>query len=166
MRNIVLIGFMGAGKTTIGQKLSKLLKRPVYDADDVVVQLSGRTIKDMFKESEDVFRDAETKTIEYLSQKEGIIISCGGGVIKRPENIAYLQQTGKIFFLNRDLDEIARSVDKSNRPMLQSDDDPVHRLYKERLPLYMKYADFIVPVNDNFNVTAKYIAELVGKLGY
>ena len=165
MRNIVLIGFMGAGKTTIGQKLSKLLKRPVYDADDVVVQLSGRTIKEMFKESEDVFRAEETKTIEYLSKKEGIIISCGGGVIKKPENIAYLQQTGKIFFLNRPLEEIAKSVDKSNRPMLQTDDDPVHRLYKERFPLYMKYADYVIPVDDNFNVTAKYIAELVKKQG-
>lgn len=166
MRNIVLIGFMGAGKTTIGQKLSKLLKRPVYDADDVVVELSGRTIKDMFKESEDVFRDAEAKTIEYLSQKQGIIISCGGGVIKRPENIAHLQQTGKIFFLNRPLHEIAKSVDKTNRPMLQTDDDPVHRLYKERFPIYMKYADYVIPVDDNFDVTARYIAELVKKQGF
>lgn len=165
MRNIVLIGFMGAGKTTIGQKLSRLLKRPVYDADDVVVELSGRTIKDMFKEGEEVFRDQETKTIEYLSKKEGIIISCGGGVIKRPENIACLQQNGTIFFLNRDIEEIAKSVEKESRPMLHADDDPVHRLHKERLPLYLKYADYIVPVDDNFNVTAKYIAELVKKQG-
>ena len=75
MANIVLIGMPGAGKTTIGKKLSKVLGRPVIDADDVVVQQTGRTIKSLFQEGENVFRDAETAAIRSLAAKDGIIIS-------------------------------------------------------------------------------------------
>ena len=142
MANIVLIGMPGAGKTTIGRKLSKALGRPVLDADDKVVEQTGRTIKDLFQEGEDVFRQAETEAVKTLAALDGIIISCGGGVVKRPENIAYLQQNGKIFFLNRDLAAIAGSVDKVTRPLLNSAEDRLTQLYKERLPLYLKYADY------------------------
>ena len=162
MANIVLIGMPGAGKTTIGKKLSQALGRPVIDADDVVVQQTGRTIKSLFQEGEDVFRRAETEAIRTLAAKDGIIISCGGGVIKRPENMAYLQETGKIFFLNRDLAAIAGSVDKVSRPLLNSAED---RLYKERMPLYLKYCDYAIPVDEDFDKTTKYIINLIQKLG-
>ena len=165
MANIVLIGMPGAGKTTIGRKLSKALGRPVLDADDKVVEQTGRTIKDLFQEGEDVFRQAETEAVKNLAALDGIIISCGGGVVKRPENIAYLQQNGKIFFLNRDLAAIAGSVDKVTRPLLNSAEDRLTQLYKERLPLYLKYADSTIPVDEDFDKTTEYIIELVRKAG-
>jgi len=165
MANIVLIGMPGAGKTTIGRKLSKALGRPVLDADDKVVEQTGRTIKDLFQEGEDVFRQAETEAVKTLAALDGIIISCGGGVVKRPENIAYLQQNGKIFFLNRDLAAIAGSVDKVTRPLLNSAEDRLAQLYKERLPLYLKYADYTIPVDEDFDKTTEYIIELVRKAG-
>ncbi len=165
MANIVLIGMPGAGKTTIGRKLSKALGRPVLDADDKVVEQTGRTIKDLFQEGEDVFRQAETEAVKTLAAMDGIIISCGGGVVKRPENIGYLQQNGKIFFLNRDLAAIAGSVDKVTRPLLNSAEDRLTQLYKERLPLYLKYADYTIPVDEDFDKTTKYIIELVRKAG-
>lgn len=165
MANIVLIGMPGAGKTTIGRKLSKALGRPVLDADDKVVEQTGRTIKDLFQEGEDVFRQAETEAVKTLAAMDGIIISCGGGVVKRPENIAYLQQNGKIFFLNRDLAAIAGSVDKVTRPLLNSAEDRLAQLYKERLPLYLKYADYTIPVDEDFDKTTEYIIELVRKAG-
>lgn len=165
MANIVLIGMPGAGKTTIGRKLSKALGRPVLDADDKVVEQTGRTIKDLFQEGEDVFRQAETEAVKNLAALDGIIISCGGGVVKRPENIAYLQQNGKIFFLNRDLAAIAGSVDKVTRPLLNSAEDRLTQLYKERLPLYLKYADYTIPVDEDFDKTTEYIIELVRKAG-
>ena len=165
MANIVLIGMPGAGKTTIGRKLSKALGRPVLDADDKVVEQTGRTIKDLFQEGEDVFRQAETEAVKTLAALDGIIISCGGGVVKRPENIAYLQQNGKIFFLNRDLAAIAGSVDKVTRPLLNSAEDRLTQLYKERLPLYLKYADYTITVDEDFDKTTKYIIELVRKAG-
>lgn len=165
MTNIVLIGMPGAGKTTIGRKLSKALGRPVLDADDKVVEQTGRTIKDLFQEGEDVFREAETEAVKTLAAMDGIIISCGGGVVKRPENMAYLQETGKIFFLNRDLAAIAGSVDKVTRPLLNSAEDRLTQLYRERMPLYLKYADYTIPVDENFDKTTEYIIELVKKAG-
>lgn len=165
MANIVLIGMPGAGKTTIGRKLSKALGRLVLDADDKVVEQTGRTIKDLFQEGEDVFRQAETEAVKTLAAMDGIIISCGGGVVKRPENIGYLQQNGKIFFLNRDLAAIAGSVDKVTRPLLNSAEDRLTQLYKERMPLYLKYADYTIPVDENFDKTTEYIIELVKKAG-
>ena len=165
MANIVLIGMPGAGKTTIGRKLSKALGRPVLDADDKVVEQTGRTIKDLFQEGEDVFREAETEAVKTLAAMDGIIISCGGGVVKRPENMAYLQETGKIFFLNRDLAAIAGCVDKVSRPLLNSAEDRLTQLYRERMPLYLKYADYTIPVDENFDKTTEYIIELVKKAG-
>ncbi len=165
MANIVLIGMPGAGKTTIGRKLGKALGRPVLDADDKVVEQTGRTIKDLFQEGEDVFRQAETAAVKTLAAMDGIIISCGGGVVKRPENIAFLQATGKIFFLNRDLAAIAGCVDKVTRPLLNSAEDRLTQLYKERMPLYLKYADYTIPVDENFDKTTECIIELVKKAG-
>ncbi|MGP2527090.1 shikimate kinase [Acidaminococcus sp. LBK-2] len=163
MANIVLIGMPGAGKTTIGRKLGKALGRPVLDADDKVVEQTGRTIKDLFQEGEDVFRQAETAAVKTLAAMDGIIISCGGGVVKRPENIAFLQATGKIFFLNRDLEAIAGCVDKVTRPLLNSAEDRLTQLYRERMPLYLKYADYTIPVDEDFDKTTEYIVELVKK---
>lgn len=165
MANIVLIGMPGAGKTTIGRKLGKALGRPVLDADDKVVEQTGRTIKDLFQEGEDVFRQAETAAVKTLAAMDGIIISCGGGVVKRPENIAFLQATGKIFFLNRDLEAIAGCVDKVTRPLLNSAEDRLTQLYNERMPLYLKYADYTIPVDEDFDKTTEYIIELVKKAG-
>lgn len=165
MSNIVLIGMPGAGKTTIGRKLHKLLDRPVLDSDDQVIKETGRSVKDLFQEGEDVFRAAETAAIKTLSEMDGIIISCGGGLVKRPENIAYLQQNGKIFFLNRDLEAIAGSVDKTSRPLLNSAEDRLTQLYRERMPLYLKYSDYAIPVNEDFDQTAAQIVRLIKELG-
>ncbi len=165
MTNIVLIGMPGAGKTTIGKKLSVLLGRTVVDADDEVVRMTGRTIADLFREGESVFRDAETRVVGHLSTKENIIISCGGGVVKRQENMEVLRKTGKIFFLNRTLKDIAACVDKTTRPLLNAQEDRLTALYKERLPLYVRYSDYTIPVDWDFNVTADALSRMIKQLG-
>ena len=83
MKNIVLIGMPGCGKSTFGKRLAKKLGRKFYDADDVLEAREQRTIKDFFAESEDAFRAAETRTLAYLAELEGVVIATGGGAVKR-----------------------------------------------------------------------------------
>ena len=93
MKNIVLIGMPSAGKTTIGKQLAERLNVPFYDMDDVIVETTGKTIKELFAVSEDYFRQQETEVARALAQKEGVVIACGGGVIKRKENIRQKKHT-------------------------------------------------------------------------
>ena len=85
MKNIVLIGMPGCGKSTLGRLLAQHLKRPFYDADNVLEKLEGKTIKELFAVSEACFRDAETRAVRHLSELEGCVIAAGGGVVKRSE---------------------------------------------------------------------------------
>ena len=92
MKNIVLIGMPGCGKSTLGRLLAQHLKRPFYDADNVLEKLEGKTIKELFAVSEACFRDAETRAVRHLSELEGCVIAAGGGVVKRSENIEVLNR--------------------------------------------------------------------------
>ena len=98
MKNIVIIGMPGSGKTTFGSALAARLDRDFIDADVYLEEREGKTIPELFAVSEDCFRDAETRTARELAAKEGIVIATGGGVIKRPENIDILRKTGVIIF--------------------------------------------------------------------
>lgn len=145
--NIVLIGMPGCGKSTLGKALAKRLGRDFYDADDVIVEQEGKTIPELFTVSEDCFRDAEVRSSRTLAAKQGVIIACGGGVIKRPENMAILKKTGKVFFIDRSPDDIVSDVDVAVRPLLKEGRQKVYRLYEERITLYREAADYCI-VND------------------
>ena len=119
MDNIFLIGMPGCGKTTIAKELAKILGYAFLDADEVIVKRAGKTIPELFAVSEEHFRDAEHEAMVYLSKKEKTIIACGGGVIKRRENMTAIQKTGKVFFINRPLKDIIASVETSTRPLLK-----------------------------------------------
>ena len=96
-QNIIIIGMPGSGKTTFGKALASRLGRPFYDADDVIVQQEGKTIPELFAISEDCFRDAEVRASRFLADKKGIVVACGGGVIKRQENIAIFKKRERSF---------------------------------------------------------------------
>lgn len=145
MKNIVLIGMPGSGKTTFGRKLAEILHRPFIDADDYLEERSGRTIGDLFAESEEAFRKVEEAIIRELSGKEGLIIATGGGVIKRPVNVEHLRKTGTVLFLDRDPDDIVSDVEVEKRPLLREGPEKVYTLYEERISLYRQSADRIIP---------------------
>ena len=98
MKNIVLIGMPGCGKSTFGKRLAKKMGRSFYDADTVLEEREARTIKDFFAESEDAFRAAETRTLAYLAELEGAVIATGGGAVKRAENMELMKRKGVWYF--------------------------------------------------------------------
>ena len=147
MKNIVLIGMPGCGKTTLGKIISKELKLKFYDADHYIEETTKKKISELFEKGEDYFRDIESRVCRELSEKTNVIISTGGGVIKRKENIQNLKKTGIIVFIDRPVKNIIGDVDISKRPLLKDGKDKVLKLYEERYELYKKAADKIV-IND------------------
>ena len=146
-QNIIIIGMPGSGKTTFGKALAQRLGRDFYDADDVIVEQEGKTIPELFAVSEDCFRDAEVRASQSLAEKSGIVVACGGGVVKRSENMDIFKKTGTVFFLDRSPDDIVSDVDVSTRPLLKDGKQKVYDLYDERIALYRNAADYRVPNN-------------------
>jgi shikimate kinase len=163
-QNIIIIGMPGCGKSTFGKALARKLGRPFYDADDVIVQQEGKTIPELFAISEDCFRDAEVRASRFLADKKGIVVACGGGVIKRPENISIFKKTGTVFFLDRSPDDIVSDVDVSVRPLLKDGRQKVYNLYKERIGLYRDAADYCIDNNKDIEDVLDEFEILIGNI--
>ena len=144
MKNIILIGMPGCGKSTLGRALAGALHRPFIDADAYLEEKEGKTIPDLFAVSEDCFRDAEERTIEALADMESLVIATGGGVVKRSVNIERLKKNGTIYFIDRRPEDIVSDVEVSTRPLLADGSGKVYTLYEERIALYRKAADEII----------------------
>lgn len=164
MKNIILIGMPGCGKSTLGKRLAKKLKRDFFDADEVLEQREQRTIKSFFAESEDAFREAETRTLEYLSQQQGAVIATGGGAVKRPQNMELLKRQGAVLFIDRAPEQIISCIDCDARPLLADDKQRLYALYEERIALYRRYADRIVENNGDFGKTLALLMKHAGEL--
>ncbi|KAF1301520.1 shikimate kinase [Enterococcus saccharolyticus] len=148
MKNIVLIGFMGAGKTTIGQLLATKLNWQQYDLDQVIVEKIGMSIADYFdKYGSEAFRNVETQVLQESHDWQGII-STGGGIILKEENRQLLQEQPYVVYLKADLEELIRRVkqDEYNvRPLADSKTaDEVKEVYLPRVPLYEESASHII----------------------
>ena len=118
--NLVLVGFMGTGKTEVGKIIADRMKRDFVDIDDRIVGAVGMTINDIFsKQGEDFFRDIESEMIEKCSAATGMVISTGGGSLLRPKNVQNLKRTGVLVWLVASPEEILRRVaDDRHRPLL------------------------------------------------
>ena len=163
-QNIIIIGMPGSGKTTFGKALAQRLGRDFYDADDVIVEQEGKTIPELFAVSEDCFRDAEVRASQSLAAKSGIVVACGGGVVKRSENMDIFKKTGTVFFLDRSPDDIVSDVDVSTRPLLKDGKQKVYDLYDERIALYRNAADYLVPNNKTIEEVLDAFEELIKEI--
>jgi len=159
-KNIVLIGMPGCGKTTIGRILARELSMEFYDMDDYIEKKTKQKISELFEKGEEYFRNIESSICEELAKKESSIISTGGGVIKRKENIDFLKKNGVIIFIDRPVDNIIGDVDISRRPLLKEGKEKVLKLYEERYLLYKKYSDKIVMNNSDIYVTKDSIIDI------
>ena len=152
MDNIILIGFMGCGKTTVGIKLSYRMRRSMLDTDKIIEKDEGRTISEIFDtDGEEYFRDLETKCLKKLIATENNqIISVGGGLPVREENRALLKELGTTIYLRASAETIYERVkNDKTRPLLQ-DDDPMQKiktLMEKRSAAYEEVADVIVDVD-------------------
>lgn len=162
-KNIVLIGLPGSGKTTLGRALAQKLGRPFYDADEVLVQREGRSVASLFAVSEECFREAEERTIDFLSRKEGAVIATGGGAVKRPVNMRRLRRGGFVIFLDRPPARIASDVEVRTRPLLARGPGAIFTLCEERLPLYRKYGDAHVVNNGTLGQALRLLVEAAGQ---
>ncbi len=145
VRNIFLIGPMGAGKSTIGRALAKELKLDFFDSDEVIEQRAGADISWIFDiEGEEGFRKREIKVIDELTQKNNIVLATGGGVIMSPENRAVLAARGTVIYLKTSLEQqYERTKRDTKRPLLQTEDleSRLIELRDERQPHYEDLSD-------------------------
>lgn len=148
MTNIFLIGPMGAGKTSVGKLLSKILHYEFFDSDQVIEEQTGADIPWIFDiEGEEGFRKREISVIDQLTKKSGVVLATGGGVVLKSENRRNLGARGKVFYLKVSVEEQVRRTYRSrNRPLIlnKNSREIFERLKKEREPLYMEIADYVI----------------------
>ncbi len=154
MRNIVLIGMSGVGKTTVGKALSTALDKRFIDTDKLIETKIGMKIEKIFSlYGESYFRELEKKMINELYYEEDLIISTGGGIILNNENIINLKKNGILILLESSIDNIVNNINKSKviRPLLNSEEGlykKVEIMYNTRRELYLSAADYIVSVDN------------------
>ena len=162
-RNIVLIGMPASGKSTIGKLLAQKINYEYYDADKYLEKKENVKISTLFSEKgEEYFRNLETKYLKELSQKNRIIISTGGGAVKREENMEILKEKGIVVFLSRKIEDIAKENHEA-RPLLK-DINNIYKLYDERLELYKRYSDIIIENNGTLQEVTDRTAEEIEKI--
>lgn len=163
-RNILLIGFMGTGKSTISRQLGKNTGMKEIDLDAYIVEKAGKSINDIFaEEGEKAFRKMETASLRELAGVKNCIISCGGGTATREVNVPLMKALGQVVLLTATPETIYQRVRTSNdRPILNGNMNVeyIGELLAKRLPYYEKAADITVATDDKTVETIAYeIAE-------
>ena len=147
-RNIFLIGFMGTGKTTVSRQLGQLLHYRELDMDQEIEQREGQKISEIFeKKGEAYFRTLETALIGEFREKSGYLVSCGGGVALRPENVEQMKKSGTVVLLTASPETIfVRVRHGGNRPLLNGNMNVsyIAGLMEQRAPFYESAADITI----------------------
>jgi shikimate kinase/nucleoside-diphosphate-sugar epimerase len=150
--NIVLIGLMGSGKTTVGRIAAHILGFDFVDTDHLIVTGAGKSIPEIFAtEGEEGFRRRETAALKSLAGRTRFVIATGGGIVTRPENLPVLRQLGFVVWLNAEIETLRRRTAHSHdRPLLQGVDPLVklHALHETRAPLYQGVCDLKISTDE------------------
>lgn len=166
--HIFFIGFMGAGKSTLARTLGTMFGRRFCDTDRLVIARTGSSIKKIFADKgEAYFRERETSVIESLSLERSLLVSCGGGVIVRPENVELMRAMGHVVFLDISVDgALAHITNRSERPLLGDTREQTAALHAQRRPQYLAAAHTVVDINGkDFQEVAHEVGALLVEMG-
>ncbi len=166
-KNIILCGFMGCGKTTIGRHLSFILSKNFVDIDEYIEKKQGKSINDIFDSfGEPYFRDLEYEAIKKIADKNVRIIATGGGALVNKKIIQYLKSSNSVIvFLNVSLKSIKERLKDDNcRPLIKGNPKKIDKLYYERLDIYKDVSDITVDADRSIDETCKEIIKLVENL--
>lgn len=154
MKNLVLVGMPGCGKSSVGRALAERLGRPFADCDTGIEERCGRSIPEIFdSEGEAGFRRREQELLRELSKRSGLVIACGGGALTQSGNLELLRQNAIILWLRRDL----KKLPTEGRPLSQS--RPIEELYRERETQYREAAELVVDNDGSLEETLQKILE-------
>lgn len=160
-KNIYLVGFMGAGKSTVGRRLARRAGYHFVDLDQQVVALEGKAIPEIFTQQGEVyFRDCETRVLMQQASAQSTVFATGGGIVGRAENREQMRRTGRVIYLRASWPTIMRRLSKgSGRPLADPEKgwDTVEALWRSRQPWYEE-ADHIVDTDD------LHVHEVVGRI--
>lgn len=148
MKNIMLIGFMATGKSTIARRMCRDYQMKIVEMDVEIEKKEGRKISDIFsKNGEAYFRNLETELLRDINEKEDQVVSCGGGVVLRKENVELMKRNGVVVLLTASPEIILERVKRNNnRPLLEGKKNiaDIKQMLEERKDKYMEAADIII----------------------
>ncbi|MFQ6091562.1 MAG: shikimate kinase [bacterium] len=151
MRGVVLVGFMGTGKTVVGKKLAERLQMKFIDVDGLIEERSGTSISEIFDRfGEPHFRKVEKEVVAEVSAGDGLVVATGGGAVLDPENVTNLKSMGKMIHLSARPDVILeRTKDADDRPLLETADrrKQIAALLAKRAPFYAR-ADYEIDTSE------------------
>lgn len=160
--HIFFVGFLGAGKSTVARNLGHMFHRPYVDTDRMAERICQGSLAEVYAtRGEGFFRDAETQALRKLAVRKSLLVSCGGGIVERPENVALMHQMGVVIFLDGDLDDSLRQIQRTDRRPDLGTRAEAERLYARRRPLYEAASDFSVSIKDR---TFEEVAQAAGEL--
>lgn len=163
MQNLILIGPMGSGKTTVGKQLAKRTRMDFVDSDHIIEDRCGVSISTIFDiEGEAGFRKRETKVLAELCERSGIVLATGGGAITVEENRILLRKSGFVIYLKTSIEtQLARTQKNNNRPLLENVDAEkrLEDLMQERGVLYEQEADLVVTSGER--IVSKVVDEIM-----
>lgn len=156
LTNIVLIGFRGTGKTSVGKALAKKLSKTLVETDEIIERKANKSVSKIFIDDGQItFRELEIECIKNIFRTQNAIISCGGGVVLNKINIDRLRKNGTIILLTASIEMINKRIAGSNRPPLEASNED---LLKFREPFYNSAADLII---DTTNLSVEEVADII-----
>lgn len=162
-KNIVLFGFMGTGKSSVGKKLAEDLKMKFVEMDSVIEEKENRSISNIFsKKGEKYFRKLERNLVKKISKEKGLVVSTGGGVVLNPDNVKDFKKNGILVCFNASPKEIYKRITKTKRRPLLNVDNPLRKI-KDLLDYRRPYYDKIkIQINTTGKDIKKIVCEIEG----